>query len=72
MTKLFLAFVAIIPLLLVPLVNAQSQTPKACISQELKNAISYATLLRSSGNSKDINQTFYDIGANVILNCVGK
>jgi hypothetical protein len=73
-------FLALIPLMLVVAatlmatipVNAQSQTLKACINQELKNAIAYATLLQSTGKANDINQTFYDIGTNVIMKCMGK
>lgn len=74
-------FLALFPLMLVVAaatvtetipVNAQSQTSKACITQELKNAVAYATLLQSTGNANDINQTFYDIGTNVIMKCVCK
>lgn len=64
---------AIIPLLImVQFANAQSQTPKTCINQELKNAITYAILLQSTGNANDINQTFYDVGTNVIMKCMVK
>jgi len=74
-------FLALIPLMLVVVVatvtttipvNAQSQTPKASINQEVKNAMTYASMLTTSGHVNDINQTLYDIGTNVIMKCMGK
>ncbi len=77
MNKLLFLLLALVPLLLVLssflIHTATAQTSaKSCINQELKNAIGYASILETTGHVNDINQTFYDIGTNVIMKCMVK
>jgi hypothetical protein len=76
MTNKILLVAALIPLLILAAstvqVNAQSQTTKACINQELKNLVALTILLQATGHTNNINQTLYDIGTNVIMKCMGK